>query len=203
MQGRFWQVISNSEPWRSWDIPSGRLKSPSDGICSAAMLQSNKSWFSRQNAVFKAFSFYFAMLVIDCLLLFWLRQRCGKTLSGRISVNDMLTYSKNLRILMMESGCVADLSVTAGDRLPADSIFAFIEYGTSDGETSLLNLLIMNRTMYTWFSAAPGKTLFVGVQIPIPQPKTFPILVREGFTFSLFTLHFSLNRFEKFFGRNK
>ena len=35
------------------------------------------------------------------------------------------------------------------------------------------------------------------------EPKTFSDEVREGFTFSLFTLHFSLNRSEKFFGSNK
>ena len=36
-----------------------------------------------------------------------------------------------------------------------------------------------------------------------PQPKTFSDEVREGFTFSLFTLHFSLNPSEKIFGGNK
>jgi len=29
-------------------------------------------------------------------------------------------------------------------------------------------------------------------KIPIPQPKTFPNDVREGFTFSLFTIHSSI-----------
>ena len=41
-------------------------------------------------------------------------------------------------------------------------------------------------------------TLFVGVRIPIPQPKTFPSFVREGFIFSRFTLHFSLKRLRSF-----